>query len=227
MLLGFAGTCLGPQAQERRPLLALAYPAAAPHAQAQGPVLWRAAGHTPGPIQEAIPTPHDEALANGPAHVSAQSVPWEGRGTRDPDAGVAGHRDDPSGWPRWGVLPSAAPGPTLAVPHGRAPVVEGDVAWGQAQRVPVSLRTLFRHELQLGRLAGLAREGRVRSGTEGAWARVASPRAGFSGKESVRAAKRVEKSDPHPGLAGRLQGCAVVGGRGLEVPQRARHRISV
>lgn len=71
-----------------------AYPAAARHAQAQGPILLRATGHTPGPIQETVPTPYDEAFANGPAHVCAQRVPWEGRGMRNPAVRVAEAMED-------------------------------------------------------------------------------------------------------------------------------------
>lgn len=72
------------------PLPAHAYPAAARHAQAQGPVLPPTTWHTPGPIQETVPTPHNEGLADGSAHVSAQSVPWEGGETENPDARVTG-----------------------------------------------------------------------------------------------------------------------------------------
>lgn len=88
-----------------------AYPAAARHAQAQGPILLRATWHTPGPIQETVPTPYDEAFANGPAHVCAQRVPWEGRGMRNPAVRVAetmenqdAAKQDPSG-------PSPLPAP--------------------------------------------------------------------------------------------------------------------
>lgn len=97
-VLALLGQASGPQGMERHPLPTRAYPAAAQHAQAQGPVRPRATGHTPGPILETVPTPHDEAFAKGPAHVSAQGVPWEGRATGSADAGWqgAGSREGPA-----------------------------------------------------------------------------------------------------------------------------------
>lgn len=67
----------------------------------------------------------------------------------------------------------AAPGPTLTVRHSWAPAVGGGIAWGQAQRPPLGLRTLLSHERQLGALAGLPdRTGDRHGGWGGGWDRV-------------------------------------------------------
>ena len=70
--------------------------------------------------------------------------------------------------------PRHPPGPTSTVLLGRAPAVEGGAARGEAQGLPVGLRALLRHELQLGLLAGLVEGGRgqAREGPgQGAWGR--------------------------------------------------------
>lgn len=83
-------------ASPTHPLPAHTHPASTLHTQTQGHVLPEATRQTPGPIQEVVPSPHDEALADGPAQVLAQSVPCEGKeqepqhGDRHPIEKLAG-----------------------------------------------------------------------------------------------------------------------------------------